>query len=94
MLLSVDEVVRAHDPPFIKTWETVSRPRLLVIGAYRMGFELDPAGAGCRLRLFIDYALPDGFLSRWLGRWLGPYYARWCVNRMCEDALANFPVRT
>jgi len=44
MLLSVDEVVRAHDPPFIKTWETVSRPRLLVIGAYRMGFELDRPG--------------------------------------------------
>lgn len=92
--LFVDEVVLTHDPPHGKVWETVDRPRLIVIGAYRMGFELTPDGAGCWLRLFIDYALPDGFLSRWLGRWLGPYYARWCVNRMCEDALATFPVGT
>lgn len=94
MPLFVDEVVLTHEPPHGKVWETVDRPRLLVIGAYRMGFELAPAGTGCRLVLFIDYALPTGIFSQWLGRWLGLYYARWCVNRMCEDALATFPIGT
>lgn len=93
LTLFVQEVVRDYNPPHRKVWETVGTPRLLVIGKYLMGFELTPAGPGCRLHLFIDYSLPGNGFSRWLGRWLGPYYARWCVNRMGDDALAAFPVR-
>ena len=91
--LYVQEVVRDYDPPHSKVWETVGTPRLLVISGYRMGFKLTSTGQGCRLHLFIDYTLPGNGFSRWLGRWIGPYYARWCINRMSDDALAAFPVR-
>jgi hypothetical protein len=84
--LYLDEVVIEYAPPFRKRWETVGQPRLLVIGPYRMGFELLPAGTDARLRVLIDYELPKTGISRWLGWIFGPSYARWCVRQMAEDA--------
>lgn len=86
--LGLEEVVTERQPPFRKVWETVST-NLLVIGQYRLGFVLSPTGAGSMLRVSIDYELPTTGLSRWLGRWLGNRYARWCVDRMIDDATAH-----
>ena len=88
--LSVDEVVTERNPPFRKVWETTGNPKLLVIGPYRMGFEIVPQESGSVLRVFIDYALPDRGLARWLGCLLGRYYARWCTRRMVSDAANTF----
>lgn len=84
--LSLEEVVTERKPPRRKAWQTTGTPRLLVIGHYRMGFELTPQDDSCVLRVFIDYALPDG----WLGRLLGGTYARWCTRRMAVDAREHF----
>lgn len=84
--LSVDEVVTEHAPPRRKVWETVGHPRLLGIGAYRMGFEIDPKGDGSALRVFIDYTHPASPTGRVLGRLFAKVYARWCVRRMAADA--------
>jgi len=88
--LYLDEVVVEHEPPHKKSWETLGEPRLLVIGAYRMGFELLSADADSRLRVLIDYELPKKGISRWLGQLLGQSYARWCVRQMAEDARHSF----
>lgn len=80
--LYLDEVVTRRDPPNGKAWETVGTPKLLVIGAYSMGVQITPEPAGTRLRVFIDYRLPDGPLTYWLGRLFGGLYARWCVDQM------------
>lgn len=90
MSLQVEEVVIHHEPPVRKTWETRGQPRLLVIGRYQMGFELSPAAAGTRLRVWIDYSLPSGLAGRWLGKRLGQVYADWCVTRMVRDAVEFF----
>ena len=87
--LALEEVVTEREPPRRKAWQTTGA-KLLVIGPYRLGFELAPEGARTRARVFIDYALPDGALTRWLGRLLGGIYARWCTERMAKDALAHF----
>jgi hypothetical protein len=101
--LEVDEVVREREPPWRKVWETVGDPRLLVIGAYRMGFELGPEtqiGLGSsaeegscyvHLRVFIDYDSPGGIIASVLGRLLGGWYARWCTERMIADARVAVP---
>ena len=91
--LFVEEVVTEHEVPCRKSWETVGDVRLLVIGAYRMGFEIASDGARSRLRVFIDYALPTRGVSRWLGRALGPWYARWCTRRVARDAMRAFERR-
>lgn len=84
--LYLDEVVTMREPPLTKTWETVGEPRLLVIGSYRMGFNLMPDGTPAQLRVAIDYELPTRGISRLLGRLFGRSYARWCTRRMVRDA--------
>ena len=93
--LSVEEVVTARSPPTHKVWETRGTPRLLVIGHYRMGFDLVPVADATKLRVVIDYALPDAGPGRLLGRLFGPTYARWCTRRMVDDAVEQFsaPIR-
>ena len=80
--LHLDEVVTRRDPPNNKVWETVGEPRLLVIGAYSMGAQIAPERGGSRLQVFIDYKLPGGLVTHWLGWLFGPLYARWCVDQM------------
>jgi len=88
--LSLDEVVTEREPPSRKVWETVGAPRLLVIGPYRMGFDVTSQGNGSLLRVFIDYALPSPWPERWLTRVFGGYYAHWCTQRMVNDAVRQF----
>jgi hypothetical protein len=87
--LFLREVVTERRPDARKTWETVGAQRLLVIGAYRMGFTIDALGGSSRLRVFIDYALPAKLATRWPGRALARAYARWCTRRMVADAVRN-----
>jgi hypothetical protein len=70
-----------------------SEPRLLVIGSYRMAFQLEPRGPQSLLRVTIDYALPASGISRILARLFSAMYARWCVERMIRDASAAFASR-
>jgi hypothetical protein len=92
--LEVEEVVVEREPPRRKVWATVRQPRLVVIGPYRMGFELQPLEDQPRprtqLRVFLDYALPAGALALVLGPRLGHAYARWCTRRMVADAVRAF----
>ena len=86
--LFLEEVVIERIAPTHKRWETVGEPRLLVIGAYRMGFDLTPRAGGAKLRVSIDYDLPARGPSRLLGSLFGRWYARWCTRRMVTDAQA------
>ncbi|TSC76480.1 MAG: hypothetical protein G01um101431_613 [Parcubacteria group bacterium Gr01-1014_31] len=86
--LSLHEVVMRRDPPRAKTWETVGTPRLLVVGDYRMGFEIRPQGTSATLRVFIDYDLPAK--NAWLGRLFGKMYAQWCVRQMIGGVHTHF----
>lgn len=90
--LSVEEEVTVRDPPHVKIWRTVGNTKLLIIGAYEMGFRLAPASEGTRLTVWIDYALPGPWLRRLLGQIFASLYARWCVRRMVADAANAFPL--
>jgi hypothetical protein len=90
-LLSLGERVIERVPPSRKAWETEGEPRLLVVGAYRMGFELSP-GTLTAARVWIDYDLPSRGVSRWIGVLLGSWYAKWCVRRMLGDVQRTFVV--
>jgi len=83
--LEVSEIVSERDPPRRKVWQTEGTPRLLVIGAYRMGFDIAPEDLGSRLRVFIEYDLP-AWPWRLLGLIAGRFYARWCVRSMAYDS--------
>ena len=86
LAVAADEVVIEREEPARKAWETVGPVRLLVIGAYRMGFSIEPDGRGSRVVIRLDYAMPERAPWRWLGRILGKSYARWCLERMMQEA--------
>lgn len=88
--LFLEEVVTERVPSRRKTWQTIGTPQLLVLSEYTMGYEITPEAPASRLRVFIDYGLPARGLSRWLGRLFGRTYARWCTQRMVQDAAAYF----
>lgn len=85
--LSLEEVITEREPPRHKAWETIGSPRLLVIGGYRLGFDITPENNMSELRVFIDYDLPT---SRWLGYLFGSMYAKWCVQQMVKGARDRF----
>ena len=87
------EVVQ-RGPPWIKAWETLGTPHLLVIGAYRMSVTIKEQGDGSHVTIAIDYALPAKVALRWLARLLGPAYARWCVRQMILDLAREFSPRS
>ncbi|MGE0114940.1 MAG: SRPBCC family protein [Steroidobacteraceae bacterium] len=87
--LSVDEVVIERRPPLRKVWQTEGVPHLLVMGPYRMGFDIEPQGESSVLCVFIEYVMPSNSFGRWFS-FLGKFYARWCTQQMTDDAAANF----
>lgn len=86
--LFLDEVVTRREPPFIKIWDTVGDLRLLIIGHYRMGIEVEPQEGNSWLRVYIDYDLPT--TNAWLGWLFGGIYAEWCVQQMLKDTRNHF----
>lgn len=86
----LDEVVTEHKPPFSKAWQTVGDLKLLVIGHYRMGLEISPENSYCKLKVYIDYELPQSFKTRWLGLLFGEIYAKWCVNQVINGVKEHF----
>jgi hypothetical protein len=88
--LSVEEIVTERVPPQRKGWQTTGSPRLLVIGHYRMGFEISSQANGSLLHVYIDYSLPEDAPARWLGSLFGRFYARWCTQRMVSDTAERF----
>jgi hypothetical protein len=87
--LSLEEVVVEREPPRRKAWDTVEA-RLIVIGHYRLGFELEPRGDKCSLRVFIDYDWPRGAIARLTAALFAKTYAHWCTERMAADARKHF----
>ena len=86
--LELEEIIDERTPPMRKAWHTVGAPSLVVMGSYRMGCDLAPEGDATRLRVFIDYGLPER--QAWLGRICGRWYARWCTQRMLSDCRRHF----
>ena len=87
--LYLDEVVIRRDPPALKVWETVGASRLLIIGAYTMGVQISPEAGGSRVRVFLDYQLPEGYVGYWLGLAFARFYARWCVDQMLTGVVRH-----
>ena len=90
--LFLEEVITERVPPYRKSWQTIGSPRLLIIGHYRMGFELSERKNASALRVFIDYSLPERRFERWLGLLFANFYARWCTHKMIKDTVKHFNI--
>ena len=88
--LFLDEVITKRYPPMRKEWETAGMPRLLIIGAYRMGTVIERVSGGSRVSVFIEYDLPRSVWGHVLGWLVGGIYARWCVRQMLNGIASEF----
>ena len=88
--LYVREFVTQSESPGHKVWETKGPQKLVIMDQYRMGFELKPNGNTIELKVFIDYSLPKAGFSKMLGQLLGKVYAKWCTDKMANDAAQHF----
>lgn len=88
--LFLDEVVILRDIPFLKEWKTFGDLNLFVIGQYKLGFEIKPEKDVSKIRVYIDYDLPESFSTRILGYLFGGIYAKWCVRQMINGVKNNF----
>lgn len=87
--LFLDEVVTERSRPTRKVWETVGSPNLFIIGNYQMGVELTPENGKTKLKVFINYDLPNGG-TKVLGVIFGGMYAKWCVDQMLNGVIDHF----
>lgn len=86
--LFLDEVITKREPPFLKIWETVGTPKLLIIGNYQMRIKIEPQEKGSMLSVSIDYDLPK--TNTWLGKLFSGFYAKWCVRQMIKGVSDSF----
>lgn len=88
--LFLDEIITQYEPPYRKAWQTVGDLNLLVIGHYTLGFEITPQQDKLKLKVYINYKLPESLRSRWLGVLFSGMYAKWCVNQMINGIKEHF----
>lgn len=87
LTIMVEEVVTVREPPHQKCWQTVGPSRLLIIESYEMGFEIESRGAESMLTVWIAYLpLRRRGLGGRIAAILSAHFARWCVERMLNDA--------
>ena len=88
--LHVREKVIERIVPERKVWETIGDQKMIVFDQYRMGFGLETVGEGTKIVVFIEYRLPKTFLGHLLGYVFAGFYARWCTEKMVEEAIRHF----
>lgn len=91
--LFLDEIITIHESPYRKEWQTIDKINLLVIDHYALGFEITPKATGSKLKVYINYNLPNSWKTQWLGFLFGRMYAKWCVIQMITGVKEHFEKR-
>jgi hypothetical protein len=87
LTLDFSETVTRYVPGREKGLRTIGDPRLLIIGGYEMGVNVQPlTEVSCRLTITFGYDLPRAGLWRIVGWALAPWYGRWCLDSMTQGA--------
>lgn len=86
MAIDIKETVTGRIVNKEKIWQTVEKPKMIVMSDYTMRLLLTPTDRGTRVLFEIDYSLPKTPWGWMIGKLLARRYAKWCLRRACEDA--------
>lgn len=86
MVIDIEETVTKWIENKEKTWQTIGKPKMIVMSDYTMHLLLTPTERGTRVMFEIDYSLPKTPWGWIIGILLARKYAKWCIKRACEDA--------
>jgi len=81
-------VVSRWVPNREKSYETIGRPRMIIMSGFRMHWTLEPAVTGTKIAIDLEYGRPDSLVGRFLSRLLGKRYGDWCLNMIMADTEA------
>ena len=90
--LFVEEVVTERTPPLRKAWQTARCAEAARDRPYRMGFEIIPYTScvpACVFSSTMRCQAP-GLCAGSAGSCAGGFYARWCTEKMADDAAQAF----
>lgn len=86
MTIDITETVTKWIENREKVWRTIDKPKMIVMSDYVMHLLLTAKDKSTTRVLFeIDYSLPKTPWGTVLGWLLARKYARWCLQRACED---------
>lgn len=86
MTVDIQETVTKWVRDGEKTWQTIGKPKMIVMSGYTMHLSLTGTDKGTRVVFEIDYSLPKTPWGWIIGKLLARRYAKWCLQRACEDA--------
>jgi len=72
-----------------KMWETIGKPKLIIMAWYRMHLFLTPKDRSTLVELSISYTKPKSFFYRILSFLLAGWYCKWCLQNMLSDSKKN-----
>jgi hypothetical protein len=87
--LRVDEIIDTYEPGRKKSWRSVGVPRLLVLGRYRMGFEVCPRADETDVLVYVEWDPLPGWRGALL-RGAARRYAAWFVDSAVRGAQGAF----
>lgn len=79
-------VVTKWNKAIEKTWETVGKSKMIILGWYQMHLFLSPELEGTKAELSISYTYPKNLWEKFLALLLSKWYANWCLNNMLKDS--------
>ena len=77
-----------------KSWQTIGKPKMIVMSGYVMHLRVSPTEKGTKVLFEIDYSLPKTPWGWIIGVILARKYAKWCLQRACEDTKKALESRT
>ena len=86
MAIDITETVTKWAQSREKTWQTVGKPKMIVMAGYVMHLLLTPTQKGTSVLFETEYSLPKTPWGWVIGTLLARWYATWCLKRACEDA--------
>src|SRR5689334_281254 len=63
-----------------KVWETVGKPKMIILGWYQMHLLLSSLGGGTLAELSISYTYPQHVFGKILAFFFSRWYGNWCLK--------------
>ena len=68
-----------------KIWGTIGKPKMIILGWYKMRLVVSPEEYNTKATLSISYTKPKNIFFRVISFFLAPWYANWCLTNMLQD---------
>ena len=69
-----------------KVWETIGKPKMIILGWYQMRLLVSAEAQNIKAVLSITYTKPKNIFFKFIAFFLAPLYSNWCLNNILQDS--------